>query len=106
MSEKNRKNFHFQEMDWFISFPNAGNEGRKYLYYTVEFADRKNNKDGKQVCLVELMDDPNFEACFPHTVGYFREPVDKKSNSGFAYLEIRIVNSIEDFFKFLNDLDL
>ena len=106
MSEKNKKSFHFQELDWQIDFPSKGNEGRKYLYYNVNFTDRKKNKKSDQVCLVELVDSPTFENCFPHTVGYFRNGMDEKNDSVSAYLEIRIIRCIEDFWKFLNDLDI
>jgi hypothetical protein len=102
--EGNCKSFHFQELDWLIRFPSAGNEGRKYLYYTVEFTDRKKKKT-VEVCLVEILDD-SFENCFPHTVGYFKGSKKENDDSGFAYLELRVVRSIEEFWKFLNDLDI
>ena len=54
---------------------------------------------------MEIVDSPDFE-CFPHTVGYFKGAVEEKDDSEFAYLEIRIIRSIEDFWKFLNDLNL
>ena len=40
--EPNSKKFYFQEMNWIISFPSDGNEGRKYLFYSVQFIDRRN----------------------------------------------------------------
>jgi hypothetical protein len=104
-SVSNFKTFHFQELDWLIRFPSAGNEGRKYLYYTVEFTDRKKKKTS-HMCLVEILDESSFENCFPHTVGYFKESNKENGDSGFAYLELRVVRSIEDFWKFLNDLDI
>lgn len=99
------KSFHFQEMDWVISFPNGGNKGRKYLYYSVSFLDRK--KSGyEQVCLYQIVDKPEFEAKFPYTVGYFRGKADERNDFKSTYLEIRVLNCIEEFWKFLNDLDI
>jgi hypothetical protein len=104
--ERKSKNFHFQEMDWLISFPSTDNEGRKYLYYSVEFTNRKKKQGRAQIRLMEIVDSADFE-CFPHTVGYFKGAIEEKKNdSGFAYLEIRIIRSLEDFWKFLNDLNL
>ena len=55
---------------------------------------------------MEIVDSADVE-CFPHTVGYFKGAIEEKKNdSGFAYLEIRIIRSLEDFWKFLNDLNL
>jgi hypothetical protein len=99
------KKFHFQEKDWLIAFPSTGNEGRKYLYYTVEFNDRKKPQGKTQTQLLEIVDCVDFE-CFPHTVGYFREAEGKIDCREFAYLEIRIIRSLEDFWKFLNDLNI
>jgi hypothetical protein len=100
------KNFHFQEMDYLISFPSTGNEGRKYLYYSVKFIDRTKKKEESQVNLVDIVDSPEFEKGFPHTVGFFREPIYKEGNSASNYLEIRIIRCIEEFWKFLNDLNI
>ena len=99
------KNFHFQEKDWLISFPNVGNEGRKYLYYSVKFTNRKNGEN-LQICLTEIVDSPEFEENFPHTIGFFKGAIDEKIDLKSAYLEIRIVRSIEELWKFLNDLNI
>lgn len=106
MLERKWKSFHFQEIDWLISFPTSGNEGRKYLYYSVVFIDRKKGKAETPVSLVDVVDVAAFEKNFPHTVGFFREPIDKVANCGFDYLELRIITSIEEFWKFLNDLNI
>jgi hypothetical protein len=99
------KSFHFQEKDWLISFPNVGNEGRKYLYYSVKFTNRKNGEN-LQICLTEIVDSPEFEENFPHTIGFFKGAIDEKIDLKSAYLEIRIVRSIEELWKFLNDLNI
>jgi len=103
--EKNCKNFHFQELNWLICFPIKGNEGRKYLHYSVGFTNSKENNSSEQVYLSEIIENPLFEDCFPHTVGFFKGSKEK-SNLGYSYLEIRTIRSIEDFWKFLNDLDV
>ncbi len=104
--EANIKNFHFQEKDLIISFPSAGNEGRKYLYYTVTCANRKNSEKMQQICLAEIVDSPEFEENYPYTIGFFKGAIPEKSDLKPLYLEIRVVNSIEEFWKFLNDLNI
>ena len=93
-------------MNWLISFPSTGNDGRKYLYYSVEFTDRSKGRAKTKVCLAEIVDNPEFEKSYPHTVGFFKGPVNEEEELGASYLEIRIIRSIEDFWKFLNDLNL
>lgn len=104
--ETKGKKFYFQEMDWIICFPNAGNEGRKYLHYSISFIDRKTKQLKTQIALADILDSPMFENGFPHTVGYFKEPIDGEMNFPANYLEIRIIRRIEEFWKFLNDLDI
>jgi hypothetical protein len=72
----------------------------------VEFKDRKKGNVTSQVSLMELVDNAKFENSYPHTVGFFREPIIDDANYCSAYLEIRIVRSIEEFWKFLNDLNI
>ena len=100
------KSFYFQEMDWIISFPNMGNEGRKYLCYSISFIDRKTKQVKNQITLSDIVDSPMFENGFPHTVGFFRDHVDNEGSLEANYLEIRIVRCIEEFWKFLNDLNI
>ena len=100
------KSFYFQEMDWIISFPNTGNEGRKYLYYSISFNDRKTKQIKTQIVLADIVDSPMFENGFPHTVGFFRDPVDIEGSFEVNYLELRIIRCIEEFWKFLNDLNI
>ena len=105
MDNKTKK-FHFQELDWIIAFPDLGNKGRKYLYYSVLFADRKKGSLPQQVCLGDVLENPEFERNLPHTVGFFKESMSDDAKAGSTYLEIRLIGSTEDFWKFLNDLDL
>jgi hypothetical protein len=93
-------------MDWIISFPVSGNQGRKYLYYSVLFTDRSKRKPQAKVCLADVLENPEFEKNLPHTVGFFKESEGNEANSGSVYLEIRMIRSTEEFWKFLNDLDI
>ena len=104
--ETKSKKFYFQELDWLISFPNTGNEGRKYLFYSVQFIDRRNEQSPLSAVLVDVVDSPIFENGFPHTVGFFRESVDQEGNFEANYLELRVISCLEEFWKFLNDLNL
>lgn len=104
--EGKRKCFHFQEMDWLISFPASGNDGRKYRYYSVLFKDRKKGNASSQVSLVDLVDLTAFEKNYPHTVGFFRGSIDEDEIFCSNYFEIRVIRSIEEFWKFLNDLNI
>jgi len=107
--ERDWKIFHFQELNWLIFFPCTGNDGRKYLYYSVEFLDQGKGKARAKVCLAEIVDSPEFEKSNPHTVGFFKGSVDvdeKKELGAASYLEIRIVRSVEEFWAFLNELNI
>ncbi len=104
--EPKSKKFYFQEIDWIISFPMDGNEGRKYLVYTVHFIDRRNNESKPHAVLADIVDSQMFEKGYPHTVGFFKGPVDEKGNFESVFLELRIIRCIEEFWKFLNDLNI
>ena len=99
------KTFHFKEIDWFISFPVGGNAG-KYADYAVVFVDGSTEKSGreKRVKLREVLDLAQVEQNYPHTVGYF-----KASCGGYVkseYLELREIRSVEEFWAFLNAVNL
>jgi hypothetical protein len=100
------KAFHFIELDWLIYFPQSGNQG-KYVGYCVFFSDRKNGtrQPENRVNLGELLEKPEISECYPHTVGYFKTS-GEMSASAPEYLELRIVRSVEEFWAFLNSLDI
>ena len=98
------KKFCFQELNWIITFPNSGNDGKKYQDYSVFVSNLKKSADGC-VCLVDLVESPEFQS-FPHTVGFFKSETAKSSNVESDYLELRIIRCVEEFWKFLNDLNL
>jgi hypothetical protein len=101
-----KKNFFLREIDWLISFPCSGNEGRKYANYTVDFFDLKTNKTNRQIPLFQVIDSPIFDQGYPHTVCLFRGDIKDTVDFHPDFLEMRIVNCIEEFWKFLNDLNI
>jgi len=106
--ESETKKFHFVEMDWIVYFPRCGNKG-KYLNYIVMLVDRKKefNYSRKLLKLEEVLENPEFEKHYPHTVGYYKEsPIKEDPKFKPEYLEIRRINTIEEFWRFLNALDI
>ena len=105
--DSDTKKFHFMESDLIVHFPKHGNKG-KYLGYTVLVFDRKqvNAQQGKQVRLNELLEKPEFEESYPHTIGYFKESAGEGAEFKAEYLEIRRISSVEEFWLFLNALDI
>ncbi len=97
------KNFHFQEIDWLIIFPLEGNAG-KYRGYTVWLRERKakESSEVKQVKLGDVLDRPEIDGRYPHTVGYYKACLDGKPE----YLEFREIRTVEDFWAFLNSVNL
>ncbi len=55
---------------------------------------------------MDLVDTNEFEKNYPHTVGFFKETIDKETSFWLNYLEIRVIRSLEEFWKFLNDLNI
>jgi hypothetical protein len=75
--------------------------------YSVLFTDRKKEPSQEQrVRLGEILSKPEFEDHFPHTVGFFRNSSGEGIEFKPEYMEIRFVGSIEDFWLFLNALNL
>jgi len=93
-------------MDWLVHFPKYGNKG-KYLNYAVIFIDRKKGmkQPGKLLKLIDILENPKFEDCYPHTVGYYKEAFMEEEFKP-EYLELRKIDTIEDFWLFLNALDI
>ena len=105
--EGKTKKFHFQEIDWLVYFPNCGNEG-KYLDYEVVFIDRKAGgpEGGERVKLGDLLDRPEFEKNYPHTVCFFKESSGDGADFKPEYLELRRIRMVEEFWMFLNALNI
>jgi hypothetical protein len=100
------KKFHLQELDWLIFFPCSGNKG-KYIGYTVMFLDRKQKLVKEQhVTLGTLLDKPEFEENFPHTIGFFKYSSGEGTEFKPDYMEIRVIRSVDDFWLFLNALNI
>jgi hypothetical protein len=107
MLEAEAKKFHFMEIELLVYFPKCGNKG-KYLGYDVIVVDRKKGapQSGKQVKLGELLENREFENSYPHTVGFFKKSAGEGAEFKPEYLEIRKINSVEEFWLFLNSLDI
>ena len=105
--ENESKKFHFIEIDWIVYFPRSGNKG-KYLSYNVTLIDRTKEEKhvGKLVTIREIVENPEFEMRYPHTVGFYKEFAGEGSGFKPEYLEIRKIETVEDFWQFLNALDL
>jgi len=95
------------EIGWIVSFLRYGNKG-KYCNYSVIFTDKKRGtaQPGKCIKLGEVLDNPEFEQHYPHTVGYYKEPSGEVANFKPEYLEIRKIRTVEEFWMFLNALDI
>lgn len=98
------KKFHFQELDWLVYFPSCGNEG-KYNNYNVVLK-KGISPPEKTVRLGEILEDPEFELHYPHTVGYYK--LSNGEGTGFKpdYLELRKIWTVEEFWMFLNSLNI
>ena len=105
--ENETKKFHFLEMDWIVHFPRCGNKG-KYLSYNVVFIDRKKEKNQPEqlVKLGEIVENRVFENSYPHTVGFYKASSGEGEAFEPEYLEIRKISNVEEFWLFLNALDI
>jgi hypothetical protein len=90
-----------------VYFPKHGNKG-KYRAYNVTFRDRKRKvtQPGKRIRLGEVLDKPEIDRNYPHTVGFYKVSCGKGANFKPAYLELRKIETIEEFWLFLNSLDI
>ena len=61
---------------------------------------------GKCVKLNEILDNAEFEQNYPHTVGYYRESSGEGAKFNPEYLEIRRISNVEEFWLFLNAVDI
>ena len=94
-------------MDLLVYFPRCGNKG-KYISYSVMLVDRKKgtSQPEKHVKLEEVFENPEFEQNYPHTVGYYKGSFGEGAEFRPEYLEIRRVSTVEEFWLFLNALDI
>jgi hypothetical protein len=99
------KAFHFQELDWLIFFPSEGNRG-KYFGYNVLVKQRKRNCPPDWVVLGDVLERPEFEEHYPHTVGFFKASSESGTCDDLRYMEIRTIHNVDEFWLFLNALNL
>ena len=98
------KKFHFIELDWLVYFPNCGNKG-KYNTYTVIFKKGISCQE-KKVRLSEVLEDLELELHYPHTVGYYKISDSDERKFKPDYLELRKIWTVEEFWIFLNSLNI
>jgi len=99
------KVFHFQELDWLLYFPSEGNKG-KYCCYTVLLKERKKNGAEGPVRLGDIVERRELEEHYPHTVGFFKGLGYESADCKPQYMELRIIHNIDEFWLFLNALNL
>ena len=100
------KKFYFQDIDRIIEFPNLGNEG-KYMGYRVRVKCTENVNDSVEpTVLGQFLESTEVENKYPHVVGYFKDAEGEGPNLRPQYLEIRKIATVEEFWLFLNALDL
>jgi hypothetical protein len=99
------KVFHFQELDWLLYFPSDGNKGR-YCGYTVRLKERRKRDSDGRVRLGDVVERRELEEHYPHTVGFFKSSGDEGTDCTPQYMELRIIHNIDDFWLFLNALNL
>jgi hypothetical protein len=99
--------FHFQELDWLVYFPSEGNKG-KYFGYTVLLKERKRSGSdaSNRVTLGDVLERVEFDEHYPHTVGFFKGSCDEETEAELKYMEIRIIHNVDEFWLFLNALNL
>jgi len=102
--ENQFKKFYFQELGWIVCFPSCGNRG-KYVSYSV-ILKKGHSKLEKLVKLGEVFEDLEFEKNYPHTVGYYRLSSGEGADFLPEYLELRVIRCVEEFWLFLNSLDI
>lgn len=95
--ESRTKKFHFIEIDWVIYFPRHGNKGN-YRDYNVSFRDRKKGATHarKGIKLGEVLDKPEVDRGYPHTVGFYKVSSGRGANFKPQYLELRKIGTVED----------
>ena len=101
------KVFHFQELDWFLYFPAEGNRG-KYFAYTVLLEERKvkTKRPRNPVILGNVMGRVELDEHYPHTVGFFKASCDELPDGELRYMEIRTIHNVDEFWLFMNALNL
>lgn len=78
------------------------------MSYTVVFSERKKGTGQQSQCAVlgELLERREFENCYPHTVGFYKDSDGEGANFKPQYLELRIIRNVEEFWLFLNALNI
>jgi hypothetical protein len=100
------KVFHFLELDWLLYFPAEGNRG-EYCRYTVLLKRKgKENCEEQNVALGAVLERLELDEHYPHTVGFSKAASDEKPNAELRYMEIRRIHNVNEFWLFLNAVNL
>lgn len=100
------KKFFFQEIGKIVEFPNFGNHG-KYINYRVYVKCKENvNGSVELVVLGEFLESVEVEGRYPHVVCYFKDSSGVGADFRPEYLEMRKIASVDDFWLFLNALNI
>lgn len=97
------KNFHFQKLNWIISFPQTGNQG-KYANYTVNV--KMGSEPVRKQELGDILENQEFEQNYPHIVRYYKLSPEEPLESPSEVLVIKEIRCMDDFFAFLSSLDI
>ncbi|MCW4017939.1 MAG: hypothetical protein NWF00_04580 [Candidatus Bathyarchaeota archaeon] len=106
MMDSQSKKFHFQEIDWVISFPVDGNKGKYREYAVVLLESGGGASEVKSLRLGEILDRAEIDNQYPHTVGYYKTCAGKDADFKPEYLELREIRTVEEFWAFLNAANL
>jgi len=105
-TEEPTKKFYFQDIDQIVEFPNFGNKG-KYMGYRVHVKCKENATDFVELTILgQFLESPEVENKYPHVVGYFKKSEGEGSSFKPQYLEMRKIATVEEFWLFLNTLNV
>jgi hypothetical protein len=88
-------------------FPSKGNHG-EYTGYNVFLKERK-RKDNclkNAINLGKILERAELDEHYPHTVGYLKVTADELQTGEMRYLENRRIHNVDEFWLFLNSLNL
>ena len=60
----------------------------------------------KKIKLGEALEKPEIDGNYPHTVGFYKVSSGRGANFKPEYLELRRIQNVEEFWLFLNALDI
>ena len=104
--EDQTKKFHFQEINKILQFPLQGNHGKYFAYRIQIKTPLTQNQHTPDIPLCNFLESIEVEQNYPHTVGYYKHSKTEGTDFQPQYLELRKIASIEEFWLFLNAVNL